>query len=45
MPSIAFLGVVLALLQVVQKKHPPKCAGVAGRRVRAPGAGRPAQYP
>lgn len=24
-----------ALLQAVQKKHPMKCAGVAGRRVRA----------
>lgn len=23
-----------ALLQAVQKKHPMKCAGVAGRRVR-----------
>lgn len=25
-----------AVTQVVQKKHPMKCAGVAGRRVRAP---------
>jgi len=30
-------GPALSRLQASQKKHPMKCAGVAGRRVRAPG--------
>ena len=36
----ALLGLFLACVQVVQKKHPMKCAGVAGRRVRTPGDAR-----
>lgn len=37
MSSIALLGLLLAFVQVVQERHPMKCAGVAGRRVRTPG--------
>lgn len=40
-PPKALLGLLLARVQVVQKKHPVKCAGVAGRQVRAPRADRP----
>ncbi len=32
-----------ALLQAVQKKHPMKCAGVVGRRVRTLKEGLPGQ--
>lgn len=34
-PENAIQGRDWPLLQTVQKKHPLKCAGVAGRRVRA----------
>lgn len=40
MPPTAMLGLFLPRVQVVQKKHPMKCAGVAGRRVRTPGYAR-----
>ena len=40
MPPQALLGLLLAHVQVVQKKHPMKCAGVAGRQVRAGRGGR-----
>lgn len=39
-PPQALLGLLLAHVQVVQKKHPMKCAGVAGRQVRAGRGGR-----
>lgn len=31
------MGLSWARVQVVQKNHPMKCAGVAGRQVRSPG--------
>lgn len=34
-PPQALTGLLLAHVQVVRKKHPMKCAGVAGRQVRA----------
>lgn len=38
MPPTALLGLFLGRVQAVQKKQPMKCAGVAGRLVRATAA-------